>query len=237
MCLKDRRKGKGEKNMIDYSKLRGFNYTPSNIPFGGDRWESYDHEVADREMAYAERLRLNSARVFLSYASYYKNPALFLANVQDFVRTAWSHGVSTNPIIFTGFRFLPEDFSRKHVAGERLQPLSQTIQDKASWVLGEKYFDDLLATIGEEPGLLFWDISNEPGYSDDFVTWYDDEPEYLQTFRTRPDMTVLRDRQEKTWEIVRHFCKYVKTKDPRHDIGVGNIFIFETERSEERRGW
>ncbi len=217
--------------MIDYSRLRGFNYTPSNIPFGGDRWESYDHDVADREMAYAERLRLNSARVFLSYASYYKNPELFLANVRDFVRTAWSHGVSTNPIIYTGFRFLPEDFARKHVPGERLQPLSQTIQDKSSWALGEKYFDDLLAAIGDEPGLLFWDISNEPGYSDDFVTWYDDEPEYLQTFRTRPDMAVLRERQEKTWEIVRHFCKYVKAKDPRHDIGVGNIFIFETEPS------
>jgi hypothetical protein len=44
-------------------------------------------------------------------------------------------------------------------------------------------------------------------------------------------MTVLRERQEKTWEIVRHFCKYVKAKDPDHDVGVGNIFIFETEQS------
>jgi len=218
--------------MIDYGKLRGFNYSPSNIPYGGDRWEHYDHAVADREMGYAERLRFNSARVFFNYASYAKNRELFLANIRDYVRTAWSHGISTSPVLYAGFRFLPEDFQRKGGVDETgLQPLARTIEDKSSWALGEKYFDDILAAIGDEPGLLFWDISNEPGYTDDFVTWYDDEPEYLQTFRTRPNMEVLRERQEKTWEIVRHFCRYVKSKDPKHDLGVGNIFIFETEPS------
>ena len=44
-------------------------------------------------------------------------------------------------------------------------------------------------------------------------------------------MELLRYRQEKTWEIVRHFCRYVKSKDQEHDIGIGNIFIFETEPS------
>ena len=149
---------------------------------------------------------------FLTYPFYAKGGERFLANVKDFVQTAWKHGISTNPILFMGFRFLEEDFERKSHDGPGLPPLTKTIEDKSCWAIGERYVDAVIDAIGNEPGLLFWDIANEPGYTDDFVSWYDDEPEYLETFSARPDMADLRDKQEKTWEIVRHFCKYVKQK-------------------------
>lgn len=217
--------------MKDYSYLRGFNYTQGNVWTDINFWEEYNHDIADREMRYAERLKLNSARVFLTYSSYMKNPARFLANVKDFVQTAWKHGISSTPIIYHGFRFLPEDYEPVERRENQLMPLPKTILDRSCWALGEKYFDDLLGAIGDEPGLLFWDISNEPGYHDDWVTWYDGEPEYYHTFRSKPDMETLRANQELVWKIVRHFCRYVKSKDPNHDIGVGNIFIFEVEPS------
>ena len=219
------------KKQVDYAKIRGFNYTQSNAKNDRDFWKIYNHDIVDREMGYAERLGLNSARIFLSYTFYYEGGETFLKNVKDFVQTAWKHGISTNPIIFMGFRFLESDLKGPWKRVEGLRPVCDSILDKSSWVIGEQYFDALYDAIGQEPGLLFWDIANEPGYTDNFVSWYDEEPEYLQTFRTRPDMQVLRDNQEKTWEIVRHFCKYVKRKDPDHDLGVGNIFIFETEPS------
>ncbi len=217
--------------MKDYSYLRGFNYTQSNVWTDVNFWEEYDHAVVDREMGYAERLRLNSVRVFLTYSSYMKDKAQFLANVRDFVQTAWKHHISTTPIIYHGFRFLPEDYEPLPQQENQLPSLPKTILDRSCWTLGEKYFDDLFAAIGGEPGLLFWDISNEPGYHDNWITWYDDEPEYYHTFRNKPDMETLRMNQERVWEIVRHFCRYVKMKDPKHDIGVGNIFIFELEPS------
>lgn len=217
--------------MKDYSNLRGFNYTPSNVWTDSNFWEEYDHDIVDREMGYAKRLTLNSVRVFLTYSSYKKNPAQFLANVKDFVQTAWKYGISTTPIIYHGFRFLGESFIPSERKENELMPLPKTVLDPSSWVLGETYFDDLLAAIGEEPGLLFWDISNEPGYHDEWITWYEEEPDFYHTFRKKPDMEALRANQEKVWEIVRHFCKYVKKKDPKHDIGVGNIFIFELEPS------
>ena len=217
--------------MKDYSYLRGFNYTQGNVWTDTNFWDVYDHNMVDREMGYAERLKLNSARVFLTYSTYLNDPERFLSNVKDFVQTAWKHGISTTPIIYCGFRFLPEDFNPIVMDENELMPLPKTILDRSSWVLGEKYFDDLLSAIGDEPGLLFWDISNEPGYHHNWITWYDDEPEYNQTFRTKTDMETLRANQEKVWEIVRHFCRYVKMKDPNHDIGIGNIFIFELEPS------
>lgn len=217
---------------VDYSAIRGFNYTQPDCGMDLKFWNNYNHDIVDRDMGYAERLHLNSARIFLIYDCYKQNPKQFLANVKDFVRTAWKHGISTNPIIFLGFRFAPDEPPFAGMMSKPgLRPLSKAIEDPSCWYLGEQYFDALYEAIGDEPGLLFWDIANEPGYTDNFVTWYDDEPLYQQDYQERPDMTLLRERQEKTWAIVRHFCKYVKAKDPEHDIGVGNIYIYETEHS------
>ena len=219
---------KPERRHVDYAAIRGFNYTQSNAGNDYDFWMNYDHDIVARDMGYAQRLNLNSARIFLSWQAYEKLQDSFFTRVKDFVQTAWSYGISVNPIIYHGFAFVPEE--KKEKTG-RLPALSATIEDRSCWYLGEQFFDKLLEAIGEEPGLLFWDISNEPGYTDDFVTWYEEEPEYLQEFRDKPDLEELREKQEKTWEIVRHFCRYVREKDPVHEIGVGNIFIFETEPS------
>jgi len=224
------------KKVVDYSKIRGFNYKMAQCTMQKPLWAIYDHDTVDKEMGYAEKLQLNSARVFLSYDVYKQDPQKFLANVKDFVQTAWKHGVSTNPVLFMGgFRFAPDEAPRRAGAmfsGEvGLKPLSKTIQDPSCWYIGEKYVDDVVAAIGGEPGLLWWDIVNEPGYTDNFVTWYDIEPKYMQDYQDAPDMEQLREGQEKTWAIVRHFCEYVKKADPDHDIGVGNIYIYETEPS------
>ena len=217
------------KVLDDYSFVRGFNYTQSNVWTDVNFWEDYDHEIVDRDMGYAQRLNLNSARIFLNYSSYVKAPKKFLVNVKDFVQTAWAHHISVNPIIYHGMRFLPEDFLPK-TEDEEEKSIPKTLLDKNCWVLGEKYFDDLYDAIGNEPGLLFWDISNEPGFRMG-ATWYEDEPEYAREFAQKPDMEYLRYRQELVWEFIRHFCKYVKKKDPVNAIGVGNTLIYETEPS------
>ena len=220
------------KKTVDYAGIRGFNYTQPDARDDRDFWLHYSHEIVDRDMGYAERLRLNSARIFLSFAAYRADPDAFLARVKDFVQTAWAHGISTNPIVYFGAFFFPMEEEFRPVEGENLRPLSKTIRTPESWREGEIYFDRLYEAIGNEPGLLFWDAFNEPGYTDQFVTWYDEEPKYVQDFRPGvPDLKELRNKQEKTWEFVRHFCRYIKSKDPDHDVGIGNIFIWETEPS------
>ena len=97
------------KKTVNYQKLRGFNYTQPDAVSDRAFWADYHHDIVDRDMGYAERLRLNSARIFLSYDFYKENPDRFLANVKDFVQTAWKHGITTNPIIFMGFRFREDE--------------------------------------------------------------------------------------------------------------------------------
>lgn len=220
------------KKQVDYSSIRGFNYTQPDSWNVREFWRHYSHDTVDRDLGYAERLRLNSARVFLPYSVYRADPERFLSNVKDFVRTAWKHGISTNPIVYFGAFFFPMEEELRPTEGETLPPLAKTIRTPESWHEGEVYFDHLYEAIGSEPGLLFWDISNEPGYTDQFVTWYEEEPKYVRDFRPAvPNLKELREKQEKTWAFIRHFCRYVKTKDPDHDIGIGNIFIWETEPS------
>ncbi len=220
------------KPLKDYSFIQGFNYTQSNVWTDTNFWEEYDHEIVDREMGYAQRLNLNSARVFLTYSSYAKDKKKFLSNVKDYVKTAWLHGISTNPIIYHGLRVHPEDFKPQIIDQGQGWPIPKMIQDKSSWNLLEEYFDDLYNAIGQEPGLLFWDISNEPGYRlPNNATWYPEEPEYMREGFEEPDLEELRRKQEVVWEFIRHFCIYVKSKDPVNAIGVGNTFIYETQAS------
>ena len=49
----------------EYSGIRGFDYTPSTAVNDITFWRDYDEKLIERELDYARRLGLNSARVFL----------------------------------------------------------------------------------------------------------------------------------------------------------------------------
>jgi hypothetical protein len=53
-----------------FKNLRGFNYTPSTATNDISFWRDYDEALIEKELTYAQRLGLNSARVFLSYVVY-----------------------------------------------------------------------------------------------------------------------------------------------------------------------
>src|ERR1700753_1179847 len=77
----------------DYSDVRGFNYQPASTRGYTEEWLKYPHDEIDRDLGYAEKLRLNTARVFLSYNAWLQDKAGFRTKLQDFVRTANRHGI------------------------------------------------------------------------------------------------------------------------------------------------
>jgi len=81
----------GLKYAPDYSDIRGFNYNTASSLNTQDEWLHYNHAEVDRDFGYAERLKLNSVRVFLSYKAWAADKAKFRANLRDFVRTAAAH--------------------------------------------------------------------------------------------------------------------------------------------------
>ena len=75
----------------DFSGMRGANYVPSYARNDVQTWMDYDPAVIDRELGYAERLRLNTVRVFLQVAVYERDPKLFLARFEDFLALCEKH--------------------------------------------------------------------------------------------------------------------------------------------------
>lgn len=135
----------------DLSDVRGFNYnTVSSVDDAHgvaytDQWIRYNHEEVDRDMGYAQKLRLNEVRVFLSYNAWLKDRAKFREHLLDFVRTCYAHGIGVMPVIVDGAdEMMPNLFEPS--ARPQLREWAQ----------------DLVSAIGKEPGLVFWDANNEP---------------------------------------------------------------------------
>lgn len=129
----------------DYSDVRGFNYQPASTRGYTAEWVKYPHDEIDRDMGYAEKLRLNTARVFLSYNAWLQDKAGFRANLQDFVRTANRHGIRSMIVLID----LPA------------QMMPDLFEESAKPKLRE-WAKDMVAAVGNEPGLAFWDVANEP---------------------------------------------------------------------------
>jgi hypothetical protein len=128
--------------MMDYSAIRGANYTAA----GGhhlEHWLHYDPKETDRDLDYARKINLNQVRVFLSYPAYLTNRGIFLTNLVLLTHACQAHGIGLMPVV---------TYSR------------ELINETAPHTLARAWAKDLLDTIGHEPALAFWDVFNEPDY-------------------------------------------------------------------------
>jgi len=125
----------------DLSNVRGFNYESAESNGETEHWLQYNPAVAERDLDYAKRLQLNQVRVFVTSAAWEKNKEAFRKNLLHFVRAAYERGIGVMPT---------------------LQYESDEWKDKAAWPNSRDFVADLVATIGKEPGLVIWDVDNEP---------------------------------------------------------------------------
>jgi hypothetical protein len=175
------------KPLSDYSFIRGVCYP------GG--WRG-DQKTIERDLGYAKRLQLNSTRVWLSQASYQRDPKGFIDSIRNYVRISHGLGISTMPILFNGNSLNP-----------------QTLPPE-SWAGQEPYVKAVVEALKDEPGLLMWDIMNEPSWND----YYNQASE-----ADRPK------RVEEIKAFLAHFNKYVKSIDPVNATTIGHTFARDIE--------
>ncbi|RHP77071.1 hypothetical protein DXA36_32670, partial [Eisenbergiella sp. OF01-20] len=171
------------KPLEDYSSIRGFCYS------GGCRVSG---EQLKRELGYAGSLRLNSTRIWLSERDYRKDPAAFLSKLTAFVETAWEAGISTMPILFNGNGLHPGD-------------LEQGYEEYA-----ENYIKDVVQALRGEPGLLMWDVMNEPSCNDYIIEAKGEE---------------RKARWEKVNEFLRRSCDKVRKLDSVNAVTIGHTYM------------
>jgi len=180
------------KLMKDYSWIRGTCYG----------WSRPGKTLDDnrRELGYAKRLGLNSTRIWLSYKAYEADPEGYVKRLVDYVRLAWNeYEISTMPILWNG------------------NGIDPAILEPEFWAqFGDSYHKAIVDALKDEPGLIMWDIMNEPSCND-----------YLGAEK---DPEIKAAKFEKMWTFVRHYCDYTRELDDKHNpITVGHTFPRDVE--------
>ena len=168
-----------EKPLRDYSLIRGACYP------GG--WRN-SQAIIERDLGYAKKLNLNSTRVWLNYTAYERNPADFLKSIQNYIRTSHRLGISTMPILWNGNGLNPDT----------LKPDFR--------VRGDGYVKAVVEALKDEPGLLMWDIMNEP---------------LTNPYYGRGSTEEKPKREAEITDFLRHYITYVKKLDPVNAATVG----------------
>ena len=171
--------------MKDYGFIRGVNHVMTG-----------DTEILTRDLGYAKRLDLNSTRIWLSFEDYEKDPEAYVNRLREYIRVSHRLGFSTMPILLNGNYLNPD-----------------TLQT-AFRARGDAYVKAIVEAVKDEPGLLMWDIMNEP-FTNDF---HDKAPEQEKPLR-----------KAKITAFVRYYLSHVKTLDPVNATTVGHTFPSDLE--------
>lgn len=169
--------------MQDYSQIRGFCYPAGyRIP----------EEQMKREMGYAVSLRLNSTRIWLSENEYHENPEGFLAKLELFVNNAYDMGISTMPILFNGNGLNPQ----------MLEP--------SEWEKQSRYVQAVVERLKDNPGLIMWDVMNEPSCNDYYIKSPKEEKQ---------------ERWAKLTAFLKYHCADIRRLAPENVITIGHTYI------------
>jgi hypothetical protein len=125
----------------DLSAVRGFNYQSAPTTGHVEHWLQYSAAETERDFDFARRLQLNQVRVFVPYAAWAQDKEALQKNLLHLVRAANQRGMGVMPTI---------------------QYAPGVSQNRDRWPESKEFVADLIATIGKEPGLAFWDVYNEP---------------------------------------------------------------------------
>jgi hypothetical protein len=169
-----------EKPLKDYSFIRGVNYGMNG-----------DQAVIERDLGYAKRINLNSTRIWLSYQGYEKDPQGFIDRLRNYIRTSKRMGFSTMPILWNGNSLNPDTLKPEFRAR------------------GDAYVKAIVEAIKDEPGLLMWDIMNEPVTNDYVMKATGDEK---------------KQHIDEITGFVRYYLTYVRKLDPVNALTVGYEF-------------
>jgi len=201
MTLMARAAGEAAVPKDDFSWMRGANYVPSYSRNDLQTWLDFDPAVIDRELGHAEKLKLNTVRVFLNYAVHEKDPKVFLARFEQLLALCQKHGIRLMPVLFDScfgeFPDLEEYREKDWMAGP-----GQNRIGPAEWPKLEQYVRDVVGGHRDDRRIVMWDVMNEP---------------WMTSFNTEAD-------QKAILEFLRHFLDFTREQKPSQPLTVGLEF-------------
>ena len=180
----------GRKPEIDCSKIRGVCYG------------IYPEETVRRELAYGSRVGLNTVRFWLSRGAYAKSGDAYVRKVVEFVRTCHACGYKSMPILFNGNMLDPK-----------------TVQPEA-YGSADRFTEAIVKALKDEPGLLMFDMMNEP---------------LCNPWISNAEGDERKARAKTTWTFLRREIDLARKLAPNCLFTVGYTTAFEIEQTTAER--
>jgi hypothetical protein len=179
----------GQKSKFNFSGaknpslIRGFNYTPANVKAPRhhiDSWIHYDSTATEFDLDLAKSLNLNQVRIFIPYTVYTEDKDALPGKLKHFVRECDKRGIGVMPVVGYG----------------------PWVKDSTLRRLAKEWAQFLIDEIGDEPGLAFWDVMNEPDWP-----------------------TTPRERVIRNFETSKFLANTFHKLDPNTPVTIGMAFV------------
>ena len=151
--------------------LVGSNYVPASAINQLEMWQAdtFDPKRIDLELGWAERLGMNTMRVFLHDLAYSQDPAGFKRRLDQFLEISARHKIRPMLVLFDSV-WDPNPHSGKqreprpgvHNSGWVQSPGSKGLTDPFEYPRLEKYVKDVVGSFARDGRINSWDIWNEP---------------------------------------------------------------------------
>lgn len=153
----------------------GCNYVTSSAVNQLEMWQAdtFDPQLIDKELGWAQDLGFNSMRVFLHSLVWQNDSVNFKKRIDEYLSISSKHGIKTTFVLFddcwnpeTTYGKQPEPKVGVHNSGWVQDPIVSMRKDTvALYPVMEKYVKDILTTFKDDDRVLMWDLYNEPGNS------------------------------------------------------------------------
>lgn len=149
----------------------GCDYVPAYAGNQIQMWQSSTWNPAeiDKELGWAEELGFNSVRIFLHDKVWSADRDAFFAHIEEFLKIADSHGISSLVTLFTNGgsrdRCVDEDIAPIpgiHNSIWAQTPGIETVNDPSQWGWVKEYEQDVLRHFKDDSRIIAWCLYNEP---------------------------------------------------------------------------
>jgi len=149
----------------------GSDYIPANAINQLEMWqaETFDPKRIDTELGWAQKLGMNTMRVFLHDLLWQQDPAGFKQRIQKFLEIASSHGIRPVFVLFDSCWESNPHLGPQHPpipgvhnSGWVQSPGTAALNDPARYPKLREYVEGIVAAFAKDSRILAWDVWNEP---------------------------------------------------------------------------
>lgn len=145
--------------MIDYLKVRGFNYQPSYGSTSFENWTYFNHEVIELELRRGKQYfpKMNTVRLWLSWDTYLRDPEKFCLYFNSMLNIVDMLELKAIVILFNRWHDPACDCGGIYI--DHFVPGWSTVQN---YDMFTPYVKDIVGNHKNDKRIIIWDICNEP---------------------------------------------------------------------------